>query len=95
VGFFFRTRRENVDQNVDQNVDRRHARYLVIPTRERSEAGEPALSEVEGNPLFYRRMHRQGHDMPLAQIPEVCIRARLQARRKEQRNLSPFRGGRD
>jgi len=31
---------------------------IVIPTRERSETGEPALSEVEGNPLlrFFREV---------------------------------------
>jgi hypothetical protein len=31
---------------------------LVIPTRERSEPGEPALSEVEGNLLFIAAWRR-------------------------------------
>jgi hypothetical protein len=46
---------------------------LVIPTRERSEAGEPALSEVEGNLLFHCGMQdsmpnssREGHDFSRA-----------------------------
>jgi len=33
---------------------------LVIPTRERSETGEPALSEAEGNLLPAGNHHRPG-----------------------------------
>ena len=50
------------------------------------------MSEVEGNLLFYCWMHRQGHDMPLAQIPEVCMRARLQARRRGAEKPQAFQG---
>jgi len=38
---------------------------FVIPTRERSEPGEPALSEVEGNLLFMAKCVREGYEFKL------------------------------
>jgi len=56
---------------------------------ERSEAGEPALSELERNLLFVRGRR---HDMPMPQTSEVCIRARLQARRRGAEQRQPLQG---
>jgi hypothetical protein len=64
------------------------AYHLVIPTREPSETGDPGLSEVEGNLLFYRGLQdskpsslREGYDAVVpteirirrALAPEVCV----------------------
>jgi hypothetical protein len=47
---------------------------IVIPTRERSEAGEPALSEVEGNLLFHRGIQ---DSMPNSSLVETGLAASL------------------
>src|SRR4029077_19347707 len=49
-----RTRRVSLQKSLAR---RDHSRDLFIPTRERSETGEPALSEVEGNLLFAAGRH--------------------------------------